>query len=75
MVIEYAVDTTGRVDPASLRVRYATDPLFGEAASAALRGARFTPATVRGTRVGSCVDAVVHFRPAPSASTSRPRLP
>ena len=75
VVIEYAVDTTGRVDPASLRVRYATDPLFGEAASAALRGARFTPATVRGTRVGSCVDAVVHFRPAPSASTSRPRLP
>ena len=65
VVLEYAVDTTGRVDPASLRVRYATAPPFGEAATAALRGALFTPATVRGTPVASCVDAVVQFRPAP----------
>jgi TonB family protein len=65
VVLEYAVDTTGRVDPASLRVRYATAPPFGEAATAALRGALFTPAIVRGTPVASCVDAVVQFRPAP----------
>ena len=65
VVLEYAVDTNGRVDPACLRVRYASAPPFGEAAVAALRGALFTPATVRGTPVTSCVDAVVRFRPLP----------
>lgn len=65
VVLEYAVDTTGRVDPASLRVRYTTAPPFGDAAITALRDALFTPATVRGTPVTSCVDAVVRFRPAP----------
>ena len=56
------MDTTGGVDPASLRVRYT--PPFGDAAITA-RDALFTPATVRGTPVTSCVDAVVRFRPAP----------
>jgi TonB family protein len=63
VVLEYVVDSSGRIDQASLLVRYATAPPFGEAAIAALRGARFTPATMRGLPVRSCVDAVVRFRP------------
>ncbi len=63
VVLEYVVDSSGRVDQASLLVRYATAPPFGEAAIAALRGARFTPATMHGLPVRSCVDAVVRFRP------------
>jgi TonB family protein len=65
VVLEYVVDSSGRVDQASLLVRYATAPPFGEAAIAALRGARFTPATMRGLPVRSCVDALVRFRPPP----------
>jgi TonB family protein len=63
VVLEYTVDPTGQVEPASLLVRYATAPPFGEAAIAALRGARFTPATIRGQAVRSCVDALVRLRP------------
>ena len=63
VVLEYVVDSSGRVDQASLLVRYATAPPFGDAAIAALRGARFTPAAMRGLPVRSCVDAVVRFRP------------
>ena len=63
VVLEYVVDSSGLVDPASLLVRYATAPAFGDAAIAALRGARFTPATMHGLPVRSCVDAVVRFRP------------
>jgi TonB family protein len=63
VVLEYTVDPSGRVEPASLLVRYATSPPFGEAAITALRGARFTPATIRGRPVRSCVDALVRLRP------------
>ncbi len=63
VVLEYTVDSSGRVEQASLLVRYATSPAFGDAASAALRGARFTPATIRGQTVRSCVDALVRLRP------------
>jgi len=65
VVLEYTVDSSGRVDQASLLVRYATAPPFGDAAIAALRGARFTPATIHGLPVRSCVDALVRLRPTP----------
>jgi TonB family protein len=63
VVLEYTVDPSGRVEPTSLLVRYATAPPFAEAAIAALRGARFSPATIRGLPVRSCVDALVRLRP------------
>lgn len=63
VVLEYTVGPSGRVEPASLLVRYATAPPFGEAAVAALGGARFTPAMIRGLPVRSCVDALVRLRP------------
>lgn len=61
VLAEFVVDSTGRVDPASVRVLDSPDPLFGEAVRASLRGARFTPGTVRGRPVRTLARRAYRF--------------
>jgi protein TonB len=51
VVVTFVVDTTGRADPASLRILSTTNELFGAAVRTALPNMRFIPAEVGGKRV------------------------
>lgn len=51
VVVEFVVDSTGRVDLGSFRAIDSPDLLFTDAVRAALRDARFTPGLVRGRPV------------------------
>jgi len=51
VVLEAVVDTTGRVDAASIHVIYATNPAFIEGARAALAASLFRPGRVGGHAV------------------------
>ncbi len=51
VVVQFSVDTTGRVDLASVQVRSSTHPLFTRAVLEALPNFRFKPAEVAGRRV------------------------
>jgi TonB family protein len=55
VVVSYIVDSTGRADSASLRVKQSTHPAFAEAVRAALPGMRFRPAELSGHRVRQLV--------------------
>ncbi|MGH7624901.1 MAG: TonB family protein [Gemmatimonadaceae bacterium] len=61
VLIELAVDTTGRVDPAQLRVLEAT-PGFGDSVLETVRKWRYTPAQISGCSVRSLVAEAVLFR-------------
>lgn len=51
VVVEFVVDTLGRVEPRTLRVVSSTHPAFDQAAIDAVLGTRFRPARVRGQPV------------------------
>jgi protein TonB len=51
VVMEFVVDTLGRVEPRSLRVVSSTHPAFDQAARDAVLGTRFRPARARGLPV------------------------
>jgi TonB family protein len=53
----FVVDSTGRVDPMTVRVLHSDEPLFTRSVLEALRGMRFLPAEVRGAPSGSSWDS------------------
>lgn len=55
VLVEFTVDTTGRADPASLKVLKSTHELFALAVKNAMPGMRFLPAEVDGRRVKQLV--------------------
>lgn len=62
VVVEFVVDTTGMVEPMSLRVVEASNRGFERSAREAALGARFTPARAQGRRVRQLVRQGVSFR-------------
>ena len=62
-LLRFVVDTTGRPDTASVVALGATHPAFAAAASDAVRGYRFAPATLGGRRVPQVVDLPFGFGP------------
>jgi len=61
VVVQYVVDTTGLVEPASWSVLRATQDGFREPAREAILAGRFTPARVSGRKVRQLVQQVVRF--------------
>jgi protein TonB len=59
--ITFVVDTTGRVEPGSLRVVQSSHPLFAEAVQRWLPKTRYRPAEVGGRRVRQLVQQQVGF--------------
>jgi TonB family protein len=59
--LKYQIGVDGRVEPASLRVLWATDSLFSRAATTALQGARFKPGTRDGQAVRSGWISTIRF--------------
>jgi protein TonB len=55
VIMEFVVDTTGRVEPSGVRVVEGAHPLFEAAVRQALRGMRFRPAEAGGHRVRQLV--------------------
>jgi len=62
VVVEAVIDTTGRVEEASIRVIESSDPRFNDAAKSYARGARFTPGRVAGRAVRVRFQIPVDFR-------------
>jgi TonB family protein len=72
----FIVDTTGLADSASLRIRWATNPAFGEAVRAAVPGMRFRPAELNGRHVRQLVMQEFRFViAAPPPIVPHPGLP
>lgn len=69
--VHYVVDTTGRVDTATIRIIHSTDPAFSRSVREALGGMRFRPAIHAAHRVRQWVEQNFAFkilRPAPRAT-------
>jgi protein TonB len=64
-LLQFVIDTTGRVEPSSLTVLSADNELFAAAARAALLGHRFIPAEVAGRNVRMLVQQRFDFAIAP----------
>lgn len=62
VLVEFAVDTTGRADPGSFEVVQASHPLFAQAVREALPHMLFTPAVAHGQRVRQLVRLPMKFR-------------
>ena len=62
VVVRMVVDTTGRVEPASISVREASHDLFAQAVLGVLPALRFTPAEAGGRKVRMLVDLPFEFR-------------
>ena len=62
VLVEFAVDTTGRADPGSFEVVQASHPLFAQAVREALPRMLFTPAVAHGQRVRQLVRLPMKFR-------------
>lgn len=62
VLVEFAVDSTGRADPRSFQVVESTHPLFAQAVRDALPGMLFTPAVANGHRVRQLVRLPMKFR-------------
>jgi TonB family protein len=60
-ILEFTIDTAGRVDPASIRLVSSTDPRFAVASRQALSQMEFQPARVDGRRVQSIVQMPFMF--------------
>jgi TonB family protein len=60
--LEYVVDTTGLVEPASLHVLRSTHPSFEAAARASVMASRFRPARLNGRVVRQLVRQTLTFR-------------
>lgn len=61
VVLEFVVDTTGAVEPNSLRVVLSSAPGFEAAALEAMRATQFTPARARGRPVRQLASQAVNF--------------
>ena len=61
VTLRFVVDTTGRVEPASVRVVASTNDLFAAAARATAPTLRFTPASVAGRHVRQLVELPFTF--------------
>jgi protein TonB len=62
VVVQFTVDTTGRVDPASIRVLSSTHELFTRAVREALVQFRFMPARVGDRRVPALAEMPFEFQ-------------
>jgi protein TonB len=62
VIVRLVVDTTGRVEPASVVIRESSHDLFAQAVRAVLPGLRFAPAEAGGRRVRMLVDLPFEFR-------------
>jgi len=62
---QFVVDTTGRVEMASIRLLTSSHELFARAVTASLRDARFTPGFLGGRRVRTLVERSFRFDIAP----------
>jgi TonB family protein len=62
VILEFVVDTLGRVEP-GIRVLETADPLLVDPAMEMLRGARYTPGRVRGRPVRVLVRMGLHVAP------------
>ncbi len=71
VLAEFVVDTVGGVDPMSVRVLSATQPMFGDAVRAALSSMRFVPAEVNGRKVKQVAQIPFAFALADGASSTR----
>ena len=69
-LVQFVVDSSGRVDLGSFHVVRATDPRFAVAVRDALPRMRFRPAVARGLRVPQLVQLPMHFRLQPPQSGS-----
>ncbi len=58
---QFVVDTTGRVEMASIRLLASSHDLFARAVTASLRDARFTPGLLGGRRVRTLVERSFRF--------------
>ena len=65
VTVQFVVDTTGRVEMASIRLLATTHELFARAVTASLRDARFTPGLLGGRRVRTLVERSFRFDIAP----------
>ncbi len=61
VVVTFVVDTTGRVEPASLTILRQTHPLFGESVRRWLARTRYLAAEAQGQRVRQLVQQTVGF--------------
>jgi TonB family protein len=66
----YVVDTTGRVDTATIQVVRSDDPRFTESVRTALAGMRFRPATRGGKAVRQQVQQQFRFRILPASQVA-----
>ena len=62
VLLQYVVQSNGRMDAGSVRVRSSTHPGFVVAAMEALRRARFSPARRKGQPVAVLVQQTIRFR-------------
>ncbi|HEY2853364.1 MAG TPA: TonB family protein [Gemmatimonadaceae bacterium] len=56
VVAQFVVDTLGRAEPASIVIREATHPLFGDAVRQALLRSRYEPAMASNRKVRQLVE-------------------
>jgi protein TonB len=56
VVAQFIVDTLGRAEPASINIKEATHPLFGDAVRQALLRSRYEPAMASNRRVRQLVE-------------------
>ncbi len=61
VLVEFVVDSTGRVDHCSIRVISAKRPEFAQSATEYIGGLHFTPGTVNGTPVRTRVQQHILF--------------
>jgi protein TonB len=61
VIMQFVVDTTGRIEPGSERVTEASDRLFADAVQAVLPRYRFSPGEARGQRVRTLVQMPFQF--------------
>src|SRR5436853_7636472 len=64
VVIEAVIDTTGRVEDGTVRVRGSSDARLNDAAKDYVRGAGFTPGRRAGSAMRVRVEVPVEFKPA-----------
>jgi protein TonB len=62
VLVQFTVDTTGRVDLASVRVMQSTHDLFTQAVRSALASFRFRPAEVNGKRTAALAEMPFEFQ-------------
>jgi TonB family protein len=62
VLVEFVVDTMGRVEPGHFGIVGSTDPLFSSAVHDALQSTVFTPAILQGRRVRQLVREPFEFR-------------